>query len=555
MENLEEYLNANYNTVEALDGGGYYCEDSHHNGLYIPANYEGSVSMLGYLPGDGGPAGGYHDADMLREIIRGENPPDYICCISYTAYNENAENLFTQTYDSLTENLGLNIPTVCQMSFSASGGNGFTSLNNLLTEHPELNAFMIVNNSKNDVDQIKNIDNKYQALIDGNVPIFYQDMVDDSERINRLKTGINNGYNMYIIETTYDGHNLNWNDFHPFCNRDILYNGMVDYLFGYQDEYGHNSYYLKNSFVDYKLVTYNPETGEKIEVNIEDMITSNLAGVNIPSLRKLLSPGKFTITDNLVKNDQMGILGSLTDLKLNYRGQEVTSKYSYVESAMNSIRQQVSSSGYLSGYGTQNFRSTEGIPGCIGKYIDAYFSLVNQLLTDLSLQTESVLSYAQAMIDMDKHLAEGADELGSVLEVPNEDGAKPLNDYKPPRNTPDFYGNNPGNNNPGGNPPTVPETPRTRELKFNFEDNHNAILETDGEKIVSFRYYYKYDTAEAASAAMSELMKKFEGKDYFDRMEVKGNGINVYIKQEYLDTKSLDEIQNELLEGATIVNG
>ena len=82
MENLEEYLNANYSTVEALDGGGYYCEDSHHNGLYIPANYEGSVSMLGYLPGDGGSAGGYHDADMLREIIRGENPPDYICCIS-----------------------------------------------------------------------------------------------------------------------------------------------------------------------------------------------------------------------------------------------------------------------------------------------------------------------------------------------------------------------------------------------------------------------------------------------------------------------------------------
>ena len=27
---------------------------------------------------------------------------------------------------------------------------------------------------------------------------------------------------------------------------------------------------------------------------------------------------------------------------------------------------------------------------------------------------------------------------------------------------------------------------------------------------------------------MSELMKKFEGKDYFDRMEVKGNGINVF---------------------------
>ena len=222
---------------------------------------------------------------------------------------------------------------------------------------------------------------------------------------------------------------------------------------------------------------------------------------------------------------------------------------------MNNIRQQVKSSNYLSGYGKQTFRSSEGIPGCIGKYIDAYFSLVNDLLNDLSLQTESVLSYAQAMIDMDKHLAEGAEELGDVVEVPFEDGDKPQNDYKPPRGTPDIY-QNPGNNNgynPGnGNDQNPPEL---KELKFNFEDNRHAVLQINGNKIETFRYFYKYDTPEEASKAYESLLKEYQGKNYFDKMEIAGNGINVYIKKEYLESKSLDEIEEELLKGAVVSNG
>ena len=63
---LEKYLRDNYKTVEQLDGGGYYCEDSHHNALYIPADYDGDMKMLSYLPGDGG----YPDGRMLRELPR-----------------------------------------------------------------------------------------------------------------------------------------------------------------------------------------------------------------------------------------------------------------------------------------------------------------------------------------------------------------------------------------------------------------------------------------------------------------------------------------------------
>ncbi len=540
---LEQYLRDNYRTVNQLDSGGYYCEDASHNALYIPADYDGNMDMLAYLPGDGG----YPDADMLRQEIMGDNPPPYLCVISHTAYNDTAENLLVDTYRSLTDNLDMNITGVCQMSFSASGGNGFISLNNLLTEYPDINTWMVVNNTSNDKSQIENPGN-YQAIIDNGTPIIYFDPPNNGYRDGRVQTGLAGGYNMYIMETLYD-RRPGWDDFHVSCNRDVLGNRIVDYLFGYSDEYGTNSDWL-HCPVQYTLISYNPETGEKVPVNFEDLVSEEVNGVRIPSLRRLLSPDKFLITDHLVKTDEMGVLGSLTDLKLNYRGGEVTSKYSYVESAMNSIRSQISSSNYLSGFGEQTFRSSEGIPGCIGKYLDAYYSMVDSLLTDLSLQTEAVLSYAQAMIDMDKHLAEGAEELGDITEVPFEEGDKPQNDYKPPRRTPDYYG---GPQNPGGGTPPA-ETPRT-ELKFKFEDNRRAVLEIENNKIVSFRYYYKYDTPEEATKAYEEILQKYKDLEYFEKLEVQGNGINVIIKKEYLENKTLEEIEKALLEGAVIIDG
>ena len=125
---IEQYLRDNYRTVQELDNGGFYCEDANHNGLYIPADYNGNMGMLAYLPG----AGGYPDGAALREQILGDNPPDYIISISHTAYHQTAENLLLDTYRSLSDNLNVNITDVVQMSFSASGGNGFISLNNTL---------------------------------------------------------------------------------------------------------------------------------------------------------------------------------------------------------------------------------------------------------------------------------------------------------------------------------------------------------------------------------------------------------------------------------------
>ncbi len=530
---IEQYLKENYRTVQVLDNGGYYCEDASRNALYIPPNYNGNMGMLSYLPGAGG---SYNDAAMLRDEIMGDNPPDYIISISHTAYHDTAENLLTDTYRSLTENLNVNITDVCQMSFSASGGNGFTSLNNLLEAYPNVNTSMVVNNTGNDGTPV-NHPERYQAIIENGTPIFYVDPPGYWDRERRVITGLGNGYNMYILESSSGSHIR--------YNRDILYNRFVDYLLGYSDEYGNESDWSSHP-VKYNLVCFNPETGEKFNVDIGDVRPTGVDGIRLPNLKRLLSPGKFLITDNIIKTDDMGVLGSLTNLKLNGRGGEVSSKYSYVESAMNSIRSQVSSSGYLGGFGEQSFRSSEGIPGCIGKYLNAYFSMVNQLLTDLSLQTEAVLSYAQAMIDMDKHLAEGAEELGSIVEVPFEEGAKPQNNYKPPRKTPDYYG-------PSGNGDKT--KPDIKTMKFKFEDNRKAVIEIEDNKISSFKYYYEYKTNEEAAKAYDELLKKYKDLEYFDKLEVVGNGINVYIKKEYLENKEFKEIEKALLEGAVIDNG
>jgi len=40
MTDIEEYLNSNFEYVEKLDNGGYYCTDNHYdyNSIYIPPN-------------------------------------------------------------------------------------------------------------------------------------------------------------------------------------------------------------------------------------------------------------------------------------------------------------------------------------------------------------------------------------------------------------------------------------------------------------------------------------------------------------------------------------
>jgi hypothetical protein len=69
------------------------------------------------------------------------------------------------------------------------------------------------------------------------------------------------------------------------------------------------------------------------------------------------------------------------------------------------------------GFKNMGFRSSSGIPGCIMGYINAYLDIVGSLMNSLSLEADAVISYGQAMVDMDEDMKKNAGNIGEVVEV------------------------------------------------------------------------------------------------------------------------------------------
>lgn len=561
---IYSYLQQNYKKVEQLKGGGYFCTDREGNNLYVPANYNGNMGMVAYLPGDGG---SYNDARVWRDIIQGNNPPPYIVSISHTAYHSTAENLLTDTYNGLTGQ-GLNITDVVQMSFSASGYSCYDSMNRFLTEHPDVNTTMVINNTTNDSSKISHPGN-YQAIIDADVPIIYVDPSGkQAYRYQKMIEGTENGFNMYWLQSNSGSH--------MGYNNDIIYNRFCDYLLGYTDSFG--SERESGGHVEYKLVEFDPELGKYVEADYNDLVTSFLNRAGVPDIDRILAYDAFNITTNKVANDEMGTLSYLDDLHLTSSTGTVSSDYYFVNTSMNDIRHMIKTSSYLQNLSVQTFRSGDGIPGCISGYIQAYFDVVNDLLSTLALEAESVLSYAQAMVDMDNDQAAGATELGSIIETPYGADAKPASSYVPPKKTDEVYtsgtptgggcgssgggcgssgggcGSSGGGCASGGGQSqiTEPETTGAKQIKYVFEDGHHALITYDGAEIKEFKYQYKYDDAEKAKAAYPDVFVKYHYEDYVDKLVMEEDHIDVLIKPDSYSELEFKEIEKKFLEGAKV---
>ena len=557
---LQNWLESgNFKKVQQLSNGGYYCKDTKGNEFYFPPNCSGNMSMVSFLPGDGGSS---NDARAWRRIIEGNNPPDYIVAISYTAYHDNANNLLTDTYNALSRN-GIKVTDVVQMSFSASGYSCYDSLNRLLTEHPDVNATMVVNNTTNDSSKVEHPEN-YRAIIDAGVPIIYVDPKGNQHRMRMLKEGEENGYNMYWLQSN-SGDHMAYND-------DIIINRFADFILGYADEFG-NSKYMGGK-VTYNLVKLDPETGKYVSADYADLVTSYLGKARIPDLNKILEVDAFDIKSSKVQNDDMGTLAYLKDLQLTSSTGTVSSDLYYVQTSMNEIRSMVKGSSYLTNLSQQGFRSSDGIPGCIGLYVNAYFEVVNALLTTLALESESVLSYAQAMVDMDNDQAAGAAELGKIVETPYAAGTKPESTYVPPKKTDQVYSPDPSNTGcgssgcgssgsacgssgggcGGASTPVDPGTTVEGEkvLKYKFEDGHHALITYEGATIKEIKYQYKYDNNSEAQKAYPDIFVKYHYEDYVDKLLLNNDQIDVYIKPESYSELEFKEIEKKFLEGAEV---
>lgn len=554
---VEEYLLSNFNHVEELQNGWYASSGSgDYNAVYVPKNYNGAMGMVSYFPGAGGSE---PDANQWKNLINGSNPPEYIITIS--SESSDSSNMFIRTYDGLS-NCGLNITDAVVMTFSASGGRGYDRVEEFLSNHDGVNCTIINNNTGSDGNRYNNPQN-YPHLIEAGVPIIYVDPYNSGSVNNKVLAANKNGFNCYYLESSSGGH--------VAFNADIIHNRFVDYILGLSDSF--TSTDINGRAINYDLIGFNKELGQLTNCDYIDLVNSSVSKAGVPNLAKLTAVDPFDVKEQGRTTDDMGILGNLSTLYLTSSTGAVSNNYYYVQTAMNEIRGAVKSSSYLSSLKEGSYRSGDGIPGCIATYINAFFDAVSNLLSSLSIEAESVLSYTQAMVDMDNDLKAGVEDIGTIEEIAFADDYKPKSSYQSDKSPYDNKdgdnkngnkdGNKNGNNNNGGHNNggnnngggqhggggKDPEDPN-KEFKYVFEDGHMAIFKKDGDKVTEFKYRFECKDAEAAKKRLDDIKRTYRNQEYVDKIEVVDKNVDVIFKKEVLEKLTFDQIKEKYLKGA-----
>ena len=485
---------------------GYYCRSNNADEIYIPAT-TGNVGMVSYIPGAGGSG---NDAQMLRELINSGSPPDYVITIaaSCSDHNNCMENglMMAQAADlNVTDNV-----TVC---FSASGFLGVDRTNSFAVNHPEIASTVIscepYNTSYLKMDRIK-------GLVEGNVPVVF--VAPDSgfhiNMLNKIEELKKYGINAYLMETDYRS------NAHIMTNRDILTNGILEYILGERDDFD------ATRAGGYDFLTYDPETGKVVYANYEDLANTKVGAVRIPNIDKIKSVDSFNITEEISPvSTKYANLGNMKDLKLASKsGTVLASNYTYANTSIDNIRSYIKNT--ASNFNNFTFRSGSGIPGCIAGYLNKYFDYINSLLSSLSAETESVMSYAQAVVDYDEELKQGLNT-GQIVRTGDIDYIKP---GLPDKNKKD---KNKQGGYPGGGGVAGGESPSSTQPEYVYDfDGYTGKIIMDGDKIKEIKFEYTYKNKAEATANLDSIKEKYSRAKYIETIKVVGNCIDVVFKEE-----------------------
>ena len=365
---LVDTLGAQGAKVEQLPNGGYYVsnwtgkDNWGSNELYIPPNFNSSnVTVVAHLPGSGGSR---NDAKPIRETFMGENAPDHIVAISSHS-SDNGQLL--ECVSEICNDNNLNITDLSLSTFSASGGQGFKTLETFLENNPDVNASMFVADGYSmNSSYFQNID----TIAKNDVPVVLVMPKGQTKRLESLAKNLaEQGVNIYFVESDRGEH--------VAINRDMLSNGMVEYSLGIIDEMSGENLEKCN----YKLLKYDEETKKFVYVDSFDEIRHETA---FGSEFKLL---------NMKENPYAeGTLGS--DLYL-------------VASSINAIRGTLGNTNYQSAVCT----GTSSIPGQLSNAQNSLLGISSDLNNSLASETTVIASIAQTIHDMDVERANAAGAL------------------------------------------------------------------------------------------------------------------------------------------------
>ena len=585
---LSSYPKANKVDEIVVEGEvrGYLVKSKTGDAMYVPASVASgkSVDMMSYIPGSGGAK---NDAAAILNKIN-TNPPEYVISISQSSSDGN--NSMENCYNTLQQ-MNLDVEKNVTVCFSAGGAKGLENTNAFLRNHPNVNCSVVVCEPAKDITKLVSSSTALSTLESNNVPIYFVGPDNWNSRNFNYRSIIQKmkemGFNTYHLQTNYTSSKE-----HILNNQDVLSGNLVECLLGYEDTF--NTDPTKNK-PGYRLYQYDPNKKEFVSVPFSNMVGSSNEVIEIPDLDALKTTDDFKVTKT--KNpliDEYGHLGNLCDLKIN-SPTVISSDYEYLLSSVNSIRGQISRTTFLSGLDNINLRSAGDLMAIINQYLNLFYCISGELLESLSLETEAVISYAQAMVDMDNSISKDAsliteipldneskdfDPVGDIVydEETSDNGASDDNvDDEDVEDTEDLSddtstgshgsGSSGGHNNGssggdyGGGNVTIDNTsdlannPVNGASKptyvFDFDD-YNALVYMDGDKIIDVKFLFKFDSYVSAQAKYNDIVERFSNKDYIKECLLEGNCINVIFKSDAYKDLSIQEFANKYLSGGEV---
>ena len=394
---------------------GYYV--SGKNELYIPVsalNNGSDVKMLSYMPGTGGSD---VDARNIRNRIF-NNPPDYV--VSIAGEYLDRYKCIEAGYNA-AKDLNINVTQNVTVCFSGSGYFGIKNTERFLENHPGVKTTVFsIEPSNNCTTQVYDFkSDTVSAMKENGTDVIF--VTPEKFRIN-MYNQINDigreGVNTYWLQTHYTG---DYGSKHQTTNRDLQNSGIIDYVLGFAEDFD------KNPGIDhspnYQFYKYDKTTGQIVSANYDELAKAGVRVLQLPNIESLKKTDGFSITttDSPALKKYSSLLNlENTEIK-SKSGLQITSEYKYVSDTMNRLKTLIKNTSCLGGGGkgfkNMGFRSSSGIPGCIMGYINAYLDIVGSLMNSLSLEADAVISYGQAMVDMDEDMKKNAGNIGEVVEV------------------------------------------------------------------------------------------------------------------------------------------
>lgn len=507
-----------------------------------------TLPIIALLPGDGG------KSNFKDGFLNQDNLPRAIYVVAGPHKYQTTENNALITAENFCNSHNINVSQIGIESFSGSGSVGLMEAayasqkySNIPITLVETDGFMMGE------DSTINYLNNENANILRNNPNFTAICV--TYNGGATLTGYNKiggyGINTYYLATTITDHSS--------IRGASEKNMVLPYFMGLVDELGNAGY--GGVEAGYKLYKYSMEMGC---FDTNNRLDPEVARAIVDfTIDKLYYNDNYKITiSNSEISEKYNDLFNINHISINSNG-EVSSDFQFVVDEMNKLRDQIKQNESLKNLKMQNFRDPSGIPGIIGKYVNMYFDTIGTLLTNLSLQSESIISIAQAMVDMDNDLKNKSEEITdnaydkiqeTVPEVPKEDNKN--NTYNNP------YGNNIQEEPRNKAESTIPistyplngseELLKDGSLVYSFEDGTRLFIKTEGDKVLDMRYKLPCSSENDLNSLYKSLCEKYKDSDIVDLIIPNNNNIEIVLNEKVFIDSTLEEIKNRFCTGGVI---